>query len=299
MKKRQTNNRGVTLVELVVALAVLAMVMVAVIMLMSNNTVIYRKTKADISVQTSAQETYSALQDSIMQAKYIEISGYTDGDATVKTYKKKSLIADGDAALGFDTLVSTDESGTSTYTTIYPTKLTVTYSVENSDDIDNKNCTVSYYFCRYEDPEKAGQQKCNIYVSRDYDAASGKKDVKWSTSEGWTPEKGTGSSKEDRDKFQEYLYTQALAEAKMHVDYTTQSFDLDLNFYDRGQKYNTSGVVSCRNSYITKDMRSRTAAEITVTETNTGGEDGSSESGGTGGTEGGSEGGSGGTTGGN
>ena len=105
MKKRQTNNRGVTLVELVVALAVLAMLMVAVIMLMSNNTVIYRKTKADISVQTSAQETYSALQDSIMQAKYIELTGYTETDSSVKTYKKKSLIAEGDDALGFDTLM--------------------------------------------------------------------------------------------------------------------------------------------------------------------------------------------------
>ena len=294
VKKRQTNNRGVTLVELVVALAVLAMLMVAVIMLMSNNTVIYRKTKADISVQTSAQETYSALQDSIMQAKYIELSGYTDADATIKTYKKKSLIADGDASVGFDTLMSTDPSGTSTYTTVYPTKLTVTYSVENSDDIDNKNCTVTYYFCRYEDPEKAGQQKCNVYVSRDYDASTGKKDVKWSTTgDGWKPENGTGSSKEDRDKYQEFLYTQALSEAKIHVDYTTQSFDLDLNFYDRGQKYNTSGVVSCRNSYITKDMRSRTAAEITITETESAeGEGGEGGEGGTGGTtpEGGSTG---------
>lgn len=291
MRKRQTNNRGVTLVELVVALAVLAMLMVAVIMLMSNNTVIYRKTKSDISVQTSAQETYSTLQDSIMQAKYIELSGYTDTDSTIRTYKKKSLITDTDNALGFDTLVSTDPSGVSTYTTIYPTQLKITYSVENSDDIDNKNCTVTYFFCRYEDPEKEGQQKCDIYVSRDFDSSTGKHDSKWTVSgSGWTPENSTGSSKSDRDSFREYLYTSALSEAKMHVDYTTQSFDLDLNFWDRGQKYNTSGVVSCRNSYITKDMRSRTAAEITITETETA--EGEGGEGGTGGTtpEGGSTG---------
>ena len=274
MKKRQMNNRGVTLVELMVAIAVLAMLMTAVIMLMSNNTVIYRKTKADISVQTSAQETYNAIQDSIMQAKYIEVKAYTAADATVRTYKKKSLIVPGETATGFDTLKIAGTGGTNSYTTIFPTKITVKYSVENSDDIENKNCTVSYYFCRYPDPE-SDKQKCNVYVTREYDASVGRNDSKWSPaapgSTDWTPDKQVDTpasqpSKEDRDKYQDYLYTSAMTEAKMTVDYETQSFDLILDFWDRGMKYNQSGIVSCRNSYVTKDLRNRTAAAITITE---------------------------------
>ena len=280
MNRRQVKNRGVTLVELMVALAVLAMLMTAVIMLMSNNTVIYKKTKADISVQTSAQETYGAIQDSIMQAKSIELKGYTDTDATIRTYKKKSTITPGSADEGFDTLMDV-AGGTTTYKTIYPTQLTINYSVENSDDINNLNCTVTYYFHRYSDPE-SGHAKCNLYVTRTYDTLSSKEDDVWpvSMNSGWTPAKGTASTKADRDKFAQWLYTSAMTEAKFHVDYTTQSFDVILDFWDRGQKYNTSGLVSCRNSYIMKDMRSRTAAEVSITETTGGeGEEGSGESG--------------------
>jgi len=50
-----------------------------------------------------------------------------------------------------------------------------------------------------------------------------------------------------------------------------------LNFYDKNMVYNTSGIVSIRNSYVMKEMRDRTAIDITVTETTTGG--GSSGSG--------------------
>ncbi len=281
MNGRQVKNRGVTLVELMVALAVLAMLMTAVIMLMSNNTVIYRKTKADISVQTSAQETYSTLQDSIMQAKSIELKAYTDTDATVRTYKKKSAIAPGEAAVGFDELMTIDDSGNATYQTVYPVELKVTYSVANSDDINNENCVATYYFCRYSDPE-SGHDKCNMYVTRTYDSGAGKVNSVWPTAAAteWTPAKQTASSKEDRDKYQDWLYTSAMTEAKLHVDYTTQSFDLILDFWDRGQKYNTSGLVSCRNSYVMKDMRSRTAAKVSITETEgAGGEEGGAGSG--------------------
>ena len=164
--------------------------------------------------------------------------------------------------------MSVDAVGTASYTTVYPVQLTIVYSVVNSDDINNKNCTVNYYFHRYSDPE-SGHAKCNLYVTREYESGVGRNADIWPSAynSGWTPAKQTESSKEDRDKFQQWLYTSAMSEAKFHVDYTTQSFDLILDFWDRGQKYNTSGLVSCRNSYIMKDMRSRTAAAVSVTET--------------------------------
>ncbi len=269
MKRKKINNRGVTLVELVIALAVLSMLLVAVIMMMSNNSVIYRKTKADINVQTSAQETYNSIQDCIMQAKYIELWGYTDADATEKIYKKGSLITPTDSnTASFETLMSVDETtGKASYTTVYPTRLVVTYSVENNDEMNNKNCTATFYFCRYTDKEG---DKCNLYVTREYDFTTTKAS-KWNSSlkgpNNWTPAKGAGSAAEDRKVFDEWLYTSSLQQAKMTVDYETQSVDLMLDFYDRGMKYNTSGIVSVRNSYVMKEMRNRLALDIEVTET--------------------------------
>ena len=278
MKMRQTNNRGVTLVELMVALAVLAMLMTAVIMLMSNNTVIYKKTKADITVQTTAHETYNAIQDSIMQAKYIELKGYEDPlNPVIVTYKKGSLIAKDEVATGFDKLKEekTTPEGEKTieYKRIYPVQLTVVYSVESADDLENKNCTVTYTFHRYIDPEDGmytgrhefrhtkKNQKCNLYLTRTYEGNPAK-DSTWTatTNTSWNPTMQGDSSKENRDTFQEWLYTTALSEAVFQVDSSTQSFDLILDFWDRGQKYNTSGVVSCRNSYVMNDMRSRTGS---------------------------------------
>ncbi len=70
------NNHGVTLLELVVAMAILALLGVAIVSIMASNTSVFRKNKADISVQTSAEETYNVIEEDLMQAKYVYIEGY-------------------------------------------------------------------------------------------------------------------------------------------------------------------------------------------------------------------------------
>lgn len=257
--RNKHNNRGVTLVELVIALAVLAMLMVAVIMLMSNNTVIYRKTKADISVQTVAQETYGSIQDSIMQAKEVTLIGYTESDGKPKAYKKASLLDTSETVkkyeeVAFDKLSSSE--------VIYPTQLIIKYSVKSDAEnrtVENDNCVITYYFCRYNDRE-SGHEKCNVYITRDYDPSVGISDIKWgSPSVGeWTPEeKELSSTSADVEKYKDYLYTSALSEATVKVDAEAQTFDLNLAFWDRGQSYTSKGIVRCRNSYVTIDMKSR------------------------------------------
>ena len=67
--KRLRNDKGISLIELVVALAILSMLMVAVMALMNNNTIIFRKAKSDLKVQSQAQEAYNRISDVIMQAK--------------------------------------------------------------------------------------------------------------------------------------------------------------------------------------------------------------------------------------
>lgn len=82
MKKILKSNRGFTLVELIIAMAILAFLMTAVSSLMGSSIFSFKKTKSDIKVQTSAQDTYNKISDSIMQATDIIIIGYyiNEGD---------------------------------------------------------------------------------------------------------------------------------------------------------------------------------------------------------------------------
>ncbi len=77
MNKKLNNNRGFTLIELIIAIAVLAFLMTAISSLMTSSLISNRRTQADIVVQTTAQETYNKITDALMQAKSIYVLGYT------------------------------------------------------------------------------------------------------------------------------------------------------------------------------------------------------------------------------
>lgn len=77
MKEKIKRDSGFTLVELVIAMAILAFIMTAVGTVMSSSMLHNRKANADITVQTSAQQTYNQLSDSVMQATDIILLGYT------------------------------------------------------------------------------------------------------------------------------------------------------------------------------------------------------------------------------
>lgn len=77
MNKKTKSNSGFTLIELIIAMAMLAFVMTAVSAFMGSGVVGYKKSKADINVHNSAQETYNQLVDTTMQANDIVIYGYT------------------------------------------------------------------------------------------------------------------------------------------------------------------------------------------------------------------------------
>ena len=76
MKDKIKSNSGFTLIELIIAMAILAFMMTAVCAFMSSSVATYKKSKADITVHNSAQETYDQITDSIMQATDIYVLGY-------------------------------------------------------------------------------------------------------------------------------------------------------------------------------------------------------------------------------
>ena len=63
------NDRGISLIEIVIALAIMSLLMTAVVSLMSSNTIVFRKTKSDIEVQNQAEATFNAIADSVHSAK--------------------------------------------------------------------------------------------------------------------------------------------------------------------------------------------------------------------------------------
>jgi len=107
--KKNRSNKGMSLIEILIALAVLALIMTAVVSLMSQNTIIFRKTKNDLKVQTQAEDAFAILSNAVMQSKYIYMEGYTDTSDLEFGY--------GDVGIG------TDDSLTAVtaFTTVDPT----------------------------------------------------------------------------------------------------------------------------------------------------------------------------------
>lgn len=71
MKKK--HNQGFSLVELVIAVAILAIIMVAIASFMSTTTAAYRRTKNDAQMQQTGQELFDMISDKVMQAEEIRI----------------------------------------------------------------------------------------------------------------------------------------------------------------------------------------------------------------------------------
>lgn len=135
MKKTTKNNSGFTLIELVIAMAILAFLMTAVSSFMGSGVLNLRKTKADIDVHGSAQDVYDQISDSIMSAKNFIVCAYViDGtiDGTTATSTDATFLTAGDVS---------DQSMVGPY-----------YFVR--DDAQKKELTtgrMSKYLCSYED----------------------------------------------------------------------------------------------------------------------------------------------------
>lgn len=82
-------NRGFSLVELLVAVALLSVVMIMVTQFMSTTSGALSKTKKNLNIQTEAMEVGEQITDILAQANYIRVSSKDS-----KTYKLDNQIAD-------------------------------------------------------------------------------------------------------------------------------------------------------------------------------------------------------------
>ena len=85
MNKQVFKNKGFSLVELLIAIAILSIIMVMISSFITTTLNSNNKAKREIQVQEEAQRIYYQISDLIMQASYIRV---TTADGTAYVYDK-------------------------------------------------------------------------------------------------------------------------------------------------------------------------------------------------------------------
>ncbi|SCW48369.1 prepilin-type N-terminal cleavage/methylation domain-containing protein [Eubacterium ruminantium] len=275
-------NKGFTLVELIVAIAVLALLITAVVTFMGHESVTLKKQEADISVQNSGQETLNELSDIIIQAKELTIEGYVFEDnyvyafnkkkvgesiaksATAVKYQRKSLIPGGDSTtLNYEdngykhfpasatvsgdylkTKVGDDPSATVTYKNIYLSKLTVKYSVPYDSNYLGTGIT---------DPGNVNDEctaiitfnQEKIYIEKTYKYMTKLNSSGVSDNTVYTSKLNYGTSSNGK----------IISAARITVDPLNQSLSLNLDFAYQKHGASIQNIINIKNSNVLIDPK--------------------------------------------
>lgn len=90
MEKKRNHNKGFTLVELLIATAIVSIVMVMVTQFMSTTSATTGKTRKNLEIQTEAMEVGSQMSDALIQATYVRVQVSDDETSPVS----KDLVVD-------------------------------------------------------------------------------------------------------------------------------------------------------------------------------------------------------------
>ena len=276
---KKEKNKGFTLVELMVAIAVLALLIIAVVGFMSHESVILRKEEADISVQNSAQETYNDIADIIIQAKYIKIEAYNVPDNSIIDFDKKNVgksisqnvneitftrKSDGAAGYNFEDngysiqnsgstdtafyLLKTVKSGgsaTTSFGNLYIKKITVKYSVPYDSSFKGAGAASDVGVEKDTCTAEIIFDKNCVYISKQYDIM--------------TKLNSTGTTNETlfsrKLNYVESANGKYVSAAHCTVDVNSQSVGLSLSFADNGFGYTVDGMINIRNSNVFIDPK--------------------------------------------
>lgn len=91
---KQKQNQGFSLVELILAVAILGIIMVAIASFMTTTTKTYKRTKNDTEMQQTGQELFDMITDKIMQANEIRVGTVketVDGDGNIVKSDQKEF----------------------------------------------------------------------------------------------------------------------------------------------------------------------------------------------------------------
>ena len=271
--KESNKNKGMSLIEIVVALAVLSLLMIAVISLISNNTMIFRRTKKDLQMQTQAEEAFNIICDDLKSAKYVFIK-----DVDGKTY---TLAGDGASfpfsnseievaeliivyAASLDknmiSVVSEDTSGDVKYTNIFGTGSGV-----QAGGVDDVNAAIVKDTDGVPSLDRTPVMNHKIFFGEADLCLADFKFVKNTTTD---PKKNSDlgyitltkqylfmsdldiASTSDLDQIK---ICEALSSAKMKVNAGNNSIDINLDFKDSGREFSVKNLVNLKNDGIIRD----------------------------------------------
>lgn len=273
--KCKGNNKGLSLIELIISLAILSMITVGIIGTMTSNTNIYRKSKQDIGVQNTAQFTFNKLGDSIEQADYIYAEGYV-----VKTGNTDELPVFSSTKVGADYSVSSSAA---------PTLMKI---VKNPAEDDADNVSVlggkesgltaftdpsvngKYFYPlkiiirRKEtsyDPSNYSAGKLTDTVVETYTFDENKIRYKeiYTTNQNMNTKTSTTSDQYAAPDLlaAELNYVKAgnsipfIPGCRMKFDAESDSVAMTMYFADRSKSYTSDGMVDIKNSYVLHDAK--------------------------------------------
>jgi len=284
----KNNNKGMSLIELIIAVAMLSLIMTAVIGLMSSNTVTFKKQKSDVAIQNVAQESYNRLSEAIMQAKEIEIIGYTlsaDPEFTPEAVGKKqtSIVAspvhikitatEAERSAGITTFdeYKTYIGTSANYTDVYVKELIVKYSVplERAGLPDAVADTFIDDTGAYK--TDITTDDCTAHITFNENVMSILYEYDLMVKPGYTAD-GTDPENIVFTKCMNYAMTNGdvpVSAAKLQIDAENGSIGIEMSFAQKssnkqkedesypatGMKYDSDGMIKIRNSYVLKPAK--------------------------------------------
>lgn len=246
MLKVKPDNKGFTLVELIITVAIMTLIGVALVGIMTSNTVAFRKTKSDLDIQNVAEDTFNKISNDIMQAKAVYIK--TSSNQYVSKLNSKYITADEQhlywlfnnefattGADDFKVLKTENTSGTGAkynltqldieelgigYLVPYDSK----YGTEASPPLYDY-CLVTYKFTKATDSDHPG----TIEVKYNYEKMQ---------------------KLNENNSFK--LYSDALGTQGVigEVDAVNNAIKLSIHFEKNHRKFISDGIVTIRNSYV-------------------------------------------------
>lgn len=245
MLKVKPDNKGFTLVELIITVAIMTLIGVALVGIMTSNTVAFRKTKSDLDVQNVAEDTFNKISNDIMQAKAVYIRT-TSGDE-YKTKLNTTYITNDDrdlynlfnsvytttGASDFNSLkVDNPSAGASApkylFTQLDISELGIGYVLPYDSKYGSASPAPTYDYCivSYKFNKASGGNPGTIEVEYTYNYMTAL----------------NGSN----------VYTDMLGSSGVigEVDAINNAIKLTMSFDKNNRKYTSNGTVTIRNSYV-------------------------------------------------
>ena len=227
MLKSKPNNKGFTLVELIITVAIMTLIGLAMVGIMSSNTVVFRKTKSDIDVQNIAQDTFNKISDDIMQAKAVFVE--TASNTKYITALNSSYVTTDDQVL-YSKFNSVFSGAANDFTAFPATGAKIkTIGIAYVVPTDSK-----YADSGYTNPV------CYCVVKYDFDATN--KTIKYSADYYGM----------DILDCTDTLYNDMLNSDGVFckIDPQGNSINLSMTFEKNNRKFKSEGMVTIRNSYV-------------------------------------------------